>query len=57
LYLPDIELPDTEPVYVAPAPTAPKVMALPRTLPPMRYFPLGFESVIDPLSFDPDCVQ
>jgi hypothetical protein len=57
LYLPDIELPDTEPVYVAPAPTAPNVMALPRTLPPMPYFPLGFESVIDPLSFDPDCVE
>jgi len=57
LYLPDIDLPDTEPVYVAPAPTAPNVIALPRTLPLMPYFPRGFESAIDPLSRDPDCVH
>jgi hypothetical protein len=32
-------------------------MALRCTLPLIPYFPLGFESVIDPLSFDPDRVQ
>jgi len=42
---------------VAPAPTAPNEMALPCTLPLTPYFPLGLESVIDPVSFDPDCVQ
>jgi hypothetical protein len=39
---------------VAPAPTAPKVIALPRTWPLMPYFPDGLESVIDPCSLDPD---
>jgi hypothetical protein len=32
-------------------------MALPWTLPPMAYVPLGFESVIDPVRRDPFCVQ
>jgi hypothetical protein len=50
-------LPDTEPVSVAPAATAPNVMVLPLTRPLMAYFPGGFESVIDPLSLDPDCLD
>jgi hypothetical protein len=57
LYLPDIDVPDTEPVYVAPAPTAPNAMVLPCTVPVMGYVPAGRESTIDPLSFEPDCVQ
>ena len=32
-------------------------MALPCTLPLMPYFPLGFDSVIDPFRLDPTCVQ
>jgi hypothetical protein len=42
---------------VAPAPTAPNVMVLPRTLPVIGYVPLGRESLIDPVSFDPVCFQ
>ena len=36
---------------------APNVMALPRTLPLMGYVPFGFESVVDPLSLEPHCLQ
>ena len=49
LYLPDIDEPETEPVYVAPAPTAPNVMAKPRTFPEMPYVPCGRDSVILPV--------
>jgi hypothetical protein len=55
--VPDIELPDTEPVYLAPAPTAPNVIAPPCTLPVQLYVPLGDDSVIDPFKFEPDCVH
>jgi hypothetical protein len=40
---------------VAPAPTAPNLIALPFTLPVIGYVPLGLESLIDPVSLDPDC--
>jgi hypothetical protein len=53
--VPDIELPDTEPLYVAPAPTAPNVIRPPCTRPVQLYVPFGFESLIDPVSFEPDC--
>jgi hypothetical protein len=33
------------------------LIALPLTLPVTLYFPLGFESVIDPVRLDPDRVQ
>ena len=39
----------TEPVYVAPAPTAPNEMAKPRTFPEMPYVPCGRERVILPV--------
>jgi hypothetical protein len=32
-------------------------MAPPCTLPLTLYFPRGFESAIDPVRLDPDCVQ
>jgi len=57
LYRPDIDLPETAPVYVAPAPTAPNLIALPCTLPLMGYVPLGFDSLIDPFSFEPVWLQ
>ncbi len=42
---------------MAPAPTAPKVIEPPCTLPVQLYVPLGFESSIDPVKFEPDCVH
>jgi hypothetical protein len=44
-------------VYVAPAPTAPNVIAVPRTLPVMGYVPCGLESAMDPRSLEPVSVQ
>jgi len=53
-----MDLPDTEPVYVAPALTAPNEIALPRTLPVIPYVPEGFESLMEPLKApETDCLQ
>ena len=57
-YVPDIESPETEPEYVMSVdPTVPKLIVLPATVPLIGMVPLNDESVIVPLSFDPDCVQ
>jgi hypothetical protein len=57
--LPDIDVPDfaSAPEYVAPTPTAPNLIVLPFTLPLIPYRPRGLESVIDPVSAGPACVQ
>jgi hypothetical protein len=55
-YVPDIEVPDTVPVYETP-PTAPNVMALPVRFPVMLSVVGGDESTIWPLTADPVCCQ
>jgi hypothetical protein len=56
---PDIDLPDdeSEPVYVAPTFTAPKLIDVRFTSPLIPYVPCGSESVIVPFSLDPVSVQ
>lgn len=54
--MPDIELPETVPVYViAVEPTVPKVIALPLTVPLMGRVLRGFEILIVPCRCVPDC--
>ena len=55
--VPDIEVPLTLPVYLAPTLTAPNLIFPLRRLPLMPYFPRGFESMMCPCSSEPVCFQ
>lgn len=53
-----MELPETVPVYViASEPTVPNRIVLPDSTPLMLSVDGGVESVIFPLTLDPDCTQ
>jgi len=51
--VPDIDVPLTWPLYLAPTLTAPNLIFPLFTLPLMPYFPCGFESVMVPCSREP----
>ena len=55
--VPDIDVPLTLPLYLAPTLTAPNLIFPWYTLPPMPYVPCGFESVMFPCSREPVCFQ
>ena len=55
--MPDIDVPLTLPLYLAPTLTAPNLIFPLLTLPLMPYFPCGFESVMLPCSREPVFVQ
>ena len=54
--MPDMVLPETDPVYVT-TPAAPKVRVVPASFPEMPRVWAGSERAIWPLKVDPDCVQ
>ena len=55
--VPDMDVPRTVPLYLAPTLTAPNLIFRLCTLPPMPYVPLGFESVMVPCSREPVFLQ
>ena len=55
--VPDIDVPLTVPLYLAPTLTAPNLIFPLLTLPPMSYVPCGFERVMLPRSREPVFLQ